>query len=61
MPAEVSAGRSLTLLSMRSVTMDSNFTGSRSIEATWPTVTPPIFTGACLRSWPTWEKRAFRS
>ena len=26
---------------------------------TWPTTTPPIFTGAEMRSWPMVEKRAF--
>ncbi|MNV97850.1 hypothetical protein D3C71_1930240 [compost metagenome] len=61
MPAEVSAGRSLNLPSRLSVTMESNLVGSSSMLETWPTTTPPILTGACLRSWPIWVNRALSS
>lgn len=58
MPAEVSAGRSLYLVSSDRVTIESNLVGSRLMSDTLPMVTPPIFTGACARSWPIWLKRA---
>ena len=41
-----------------SVTTDWKVFGSRSILLTWPTTTPPIFTGALARNWPSWVNLA---